>query len=121
MARADLGHPASAIGIGRAAWSQGPEGELYGGTISRTLEADPRSDSRISYNVVMLVTHGDTPYGAIGTFYLHAPYNFYAHGPTPGLAAMPVVLGGGAAPPRAYPEQVWGRSTRRVSRRIGSS
>ena len=94
------------IGIGRATWSQGPDGELYGGTISRTLEAEIRSDSRISYNVVMLVAHGDSPYGAKGRSY-YAPYNFYARGPLAGLAAAPVVLGGGATPPRAYPDQAW--------------
>jgi hypothetical protein len=95
-----------AIGVGRATWSQGPTGELYGGTISRTLEAELRSDSRISYNAVMLVAHGDAPYGRLGTFY-YLPYSFYARGPIAGLAAAPIVLGGGATPPRAYPEQRW--------------
>ncbi len=66
-----------AIGVGRAAWSPGPEGELYGGSISRTLEVGPRSDSRISYNAVQLVANGDSPYGVIGAAY-YAPYNFFA-------------------------------------------
>jgi hypothetical protein len=95
-----------AIGIGRAAWSQGPTGELYGGTISRTLDADLRSDSRISYNVVMLAAHGDRPYGKVGRSY-YAPYNFYARGPLAGLATAPVVLAGGATPPRGLPDQPW--------------
>lgn len=35
------------IGVGRAAWSQGPVGELYSGAVSRTLEVGDRSDPRI--------------------------------------------------------------------------
>src|SRR5579859_7486948 len=86
-----------AIGVGRAAWSQGPVGELYGGTVSRTLDATNRPDSRIQYNVVLLVANGLAPYGEISTS-LFAPYNFYARGPIPGLGAAPVVLAGGATP-----------------------
>ena len=95
-----------AIGIGQATWSEAVPGQLYPATISRTLEANPRPDSRISYNTVMLVAHGDQPYGKIGTSY-YAPYNFYARGPIAGLAAAPVVLGGGAKPPRTLPDQPW--------------
>lgn len=86
-----------AIGVGRAAWSEGPVGELYGGTVSRTLDATDRSDSRIQYNVVLLVANGLAPYGAISTG-LFAPYNFYARGPIAGLGAAPVVLAGGSTP-----------------------
>jgi hypothetical protein len=95
-----------AIGLGVSVWSLGPEGELYGGTISRTLEAGPRSDSRISFNVIALLAHGDSPYGERGTFY-YAPYNFYARGPVAGLAAGALVMAGGAAPQRGYPDAPW--------------
>jgi hypothetical protein len=86
-----------AIGLGRATWSQGPVGELYAGTASRTLDATNRPDSRIQYNVVLLVENGLAPYGQISKG-LFAPYNFYARGPIPGLGAAPVVLAGGATP-----------------------
>jgi hypothetical protein len=95
-----------AIGIGISTWSEGVPGELYPGTISRTLQADNRSDSRVPYNTVMLVAHGDTPYGRTGKSY-YAPYNFYARGPVAGLAAAPVLLAGGAQPPRALPDNPW--------------
>jgi hypothetical protein len=95
-----------AIGIGQATWSEALPGQLYPATISRTLEADNRPDSRISYNTVMLVAHGDRPYGKVGSSY-YAPYNFYARGPIAGLAAASVVLSGGAKPPRTLPDQPW--------------
>ncbi|HEY3673528.1 MAG TPA: hypothetical protein VGN51_21510 [Acidimicrobiia bacterium] len=94
------------VGVGVSVWSQGPEGELYGGTISRTLEAGPRSDSRISYHVIELLAHGDSPYSAIGASY-YAPYNFYARGPLAGLGAGAVVMAGHASPERAAPEAPW--------------
>ena len=51
-----LAAAALAAALGRTLWSLGPPGELYGGTISRTLEVGDRSDSRISYHVVSLIT-----------------------------------------------------------------
>ncbi|MFN8026216.1 MAG: hypothetical protein U0W40_07655 [Acidimicrobiia bacterium] len=95
-----------AIGVGVSTWSQGPEGELYAGTISRTLEAGPRSDSRISYNVIALLAHGDSPYSRTGHDY-YFPYNFYARGPVAGLGAGAVVMSSGGAPARAFPDAPW--------------
>ena len=95
-----------ALGVGVSTWSFGPEGELYGGTISRTLDIGPRSDSRISYNVIALLAHGDSPYGRQGEFY-YDPYNFSARGPIAGLAAGAVVIAGGASPIRGYPDATW--------------
>ena len=94
------------LAIGRALWSLGPSGELYGGTISRTLEVGDRSDSRISFIIPTLVAHGASPYGslAVGQF---SPYNFSSRGPLPGLAASPVVLMAGGRPPAGFPEQPW--------------
>jgi hypothetical protein len=96
------------IGLGRATWSQVPEGTLYGGEISRTFEADARSDPRISYNTVILVAHGENPLGERGAT-LYRPYTFFDRGPVAGLAAAPVVLTAGADPPRELAElaQPW--------------
>ncbi|MFL5673929.1 MAG: ArnT family glycosyltransferase, partial [Chloroflexota bacterium] len=85
------------LAIARSLWSPGPEGELYAGTVSRTLEVGDRSDSRISYHVVQLVAAGEGPYGSLATELLK-PYNFSSRGPLPGLAATPVVLLAGGHP-----------------------
>ncbi|MGC1165695.1 MAG: hypothetical protein WA862_06265 [Solirubrobacterales bacterium] len=94
------------LAVARALWSLGPEGELYGGGISRTLEVGDRSDSRISFIVPQLVANGSSPYGPLGTG-LFAPYNFSSRGPLPGLASAPVVLMSGGHPPAELPEQPW--------------
>lgn len=94
------------LAIGRALWSLGPAGELYGGTISRTLEVGDRSDSRISFIIPTLVAHGASPYGSLATEQL-SPFNFSSRGPVPGLAASPVVLISGGRPPAGFPEQPW--------------
>jgi hypothetical protein len=94
------------IAIGRALWSLGPTGELYGGTVSKTLEVGDRSDSRISFIITQLVAHHEAPYGPLGS-YLFAPYNFSSRGPVPGLGAAPVALMTGAHPGAAYPENPW--------------
>lgn len=55
------------IAMAKGTYSQGPIGELYGGTISRTLEVGDRSDSRISFHVVQMVAHGTNPYSKLGS------------------------------------------------------
>jgi hypothetical protein len=92
--------------IARALWSLGPEGELYGGGISRTLEVGDRSDSRISNIIPQLVANGSSPYGPLGTS-LFAPYNFSSRGPLAGLASTPIVLMSGGRPPAGLPEEAW--------------
>lgn len=94
------------LAVGRALWSLGPEGELYAGTISRTLEVGDRSDSRISFHVTQLVATGEGPYGPLATTLL-SPYNFSSRGPLPGLGASPVVLLSGGRPPAGFPDQPW--------------
>lgn len=94
------------IAIARTLWSLGPSGELYAGTISRTLEVGDRSDSKISYRVVQLVAHGTSPYGALGSA-LMRPYTFSDRGPLSGLASAPIVLMGGGRPPAATAAQPW--------------
>lgn len=89
--------------VARSLWSLGPAGELYGGTVSRTLEVGDRSDARISYNVVQLVAHGTKPFSPGGAYYFF-PYDFSSRGPLPGLASAPVVLMSGGRPPVLQPE-----------------
>ncbi|MFN8163258.1 MAG: hypothetical protein U0R26_05400 [Solirubrobacterales bacterium] len=92
--------------IGRTLWSLGPAGELFSGTISRTLEVGDRSDSRIPFIIPQLVAHGNGPYSQIAAEYLF-PYNFSSRGPLPGLATTPVVLLSGGRPPVGFAEEPW--------------
>jgi hypothetical protein len=94
------------LAIARAIWSLGPEGELYGGTISRTLEVGDRSDSRISYIIPQLVAHDAGPYEPLAASFF-APYNFSSRGPLPGLGSTPIVLLSGGHPPAELPEMPW--------------
>ncbi|HVO54227.1 MAG TPA: glycosyltransferase family 39 protein [Solirubrobacterales bacterium] len=94
------------LALAKALWSLGPEGELYAGTISRTLEVGDRSDSRISFHVVQLVATGERPYGPLASL-VFSPYNFSSRGPLPGIASSPIVLLGGGRPPAEFPEQPW--------------
>ena len=92
--------------IGRALWSEGPDGELYGGGISRTLEVGNRSDSRISYIIPQLVYLHQGPYSPLSSSFF-APYNFSSRGPLAGLASSPIVLLTGTRPPATLPEYQW--------------
>jgi hypothetical protein len=74
------------IAIGRSLWSLSPPGELYGGTIYRTLEASDRPDSRISYHVVELVANGNSPFGRVAQSYFF-PIPSRAAGPFRGSPA----------------------------------
>ncbi len=94
------------LAIARALWSLGPEGELYAGTISRSLEVGDRSDSRISFILPQLVANHAGPYSPFATE-MFLPYNFSSRGPVPGLASTPVVLLAGGHPPESFPEQPW--------------
>jgi hypothetical protein len=94
------------LAVARALWSLGPEGELYGGTISRTLEVGDRPDSRIPFILPQLVAHHERPFGPLGTV-MFFPYNFSSRGPVPGLASTPLVLIGGGHPPADFPEEAW--------------
>ena len=94
------------LAVSRSLWWLGPDGELLGGTVSRTLEVGSRPDSRIPFHVVQLVAHGNAPFGEIGTAYF-SPYNFSSRGPLAGLASAPIVLLGGGRPPLEMPEQWW--------------
>lgn len=94
------------LAVARALWSLGPEGELYGGTVSRTLEVGDRSDSRISFILPQLVAHDAGPYSPLAAAQ-YGTFNFSSRGPLPGLGSVPVVFLAGGRPPAEYPEQPW--------------
>ena len=96
----------SLAAVSKATFSSGPAGELYGGTISRTLAVGDRSDSRISFHVVQVVAQHLAPASPEAERYF-APYTFFSRGPLAGLAATPVVLAVGGRPPKEMPDQLW--------------
>ena len=81
----------------RAADSDGPEGELYGGLISRTLAVGDRSDSRISYFIPQIVHRHLSPFSAEAERHF-TPWTFFSRGPLAGLVATPVVFATGGRP-----------------------
>jgi hypothetical protein len=93
-------------GVGKATWSEGPTGELYGGAVSRTLESSDRPDSRIPFHVVQLVTHGTEPDSDVAGAYF-GPYYFSDRPALAGLSAAPVVLSSGAEPPISLLDEPW--------------
>jgi dolichyl-phosphate-mannose-protein mannosyltransferase len=94
------------VAVARSLWSLGPVGELYEGTISRTLVPEGRPDSRIPFLIPEMVTNGGHPYGEAASA-LFAPYNFSSRGPLGGLATTPVVLLTGGSPELTVPETPW--------------
>jgi len=94
------------FGVAKANMSVGPPGELYGGTVSRSLEVGGHSDSRIAYHVVQLVAHHLAPFGQQATGYFGS-WSFAARGPLAGLVAAPLVLATGALVPDDMPDQPW--------------
>jgi len=92
--------------VAKANLSYGPAGELYGGTISRTLEVGLHSDSRISYHVVQVVALHLPPFSPQAEGYF-LPYSFASRGPLAGLLAAPLVLATGGAVPADKPDQAW--------------
>ena len=96
----------AAIAIAKSVYSVAPVGELYAGSISRTLQVGDRSDSRISYHVVQLVALHERPHRALAQA-LFSPWNFSSRGPLGGLAASPIVLASGARVSPLFPDQPW--------------
>lgn len=94
------------VAVGKALWSLGPVGELYEGTISRTLVPEGRPDSRIPFLIPEMIATGSHPYGPEASA-LFSPYNFSSRGPLAGLASTPVVLMSGGSPELALPETPW--------------
>jgi Dolichyl-phosphate-mannose-protein mannosyltransferase len=97
-----------AVAIGRSMWSLGTTGELFEGTISRNLVAEPRPDSQTSYFLAELIAHGKGPYSdAAGELFGPSPYNFATRGPLPGLASAPIVFLSGGQPQLGIPDSPW--------------
>lgn len=94
------------IAVAKSLYSIGPSGELYRGHISRTLEANGRGDSRISYHLVQLVALRKGGYSGLA-YNLFAPWNFSHRGPVGGLATSPIVLCADVRPPKSMPYATW--------------
>jgi hypothetical protein len=94
------------VGLARSVWSVSPAGELYSGTIARTLEVGDRPDSRTSFLTATLISHGYRPFGLVAHL-LFYPYSFSDRGPLPGIIATPVVLLSGGMPGSRFPDQAW--------------
>lgn len=94
------------VAVARSIWSLSVVGELYEGTISRNLVAEPRPDSRTPFLVAELIANGVHPYDS--QLNLFAPYNFSSRGPLAGMATAPIVLLTGGRPPiDGPPEMAW--------------
>ncbi len=87
----------AAFAVAKANLSLGPAGELFGGTVSRTLAVGGHSDSRTSYHIVQLVASHAGPFSAQAESH-YSPWSFANRGPLGGLIAAPVVLALGADP-----------------------
>lgn len=96
------------LGIARSLWSLGPDGELFEGGISRTLQAEGRPDSQTSYQVTQLLANGVDPYSKFKEAdQLFDPYNFSSRGPVPGMASAPIILMSGGRPQLSGPDVYW--------------
>jgi len=96
----------AALAVAKASYSQGPAGELYGGTISRTLEAGDRPDSRISFHVVQLIATGTDPHSPAGAQNFK-PWSFSHRGPLAGIITSLIPLLTGARVSLDMPDQPW--------------
>lgn len=94
------------FGVAKANLSYAVPGELFHGTVSRTLEVGANSDSRIPYHVVQMVANHLAPYGPESRDY-YGTWSFASRGPLAGFLAAPVVLAAGAEVPVSLPNQAW--------------
>lgn len=85
----------------------GTPGELYGDSISRSLEVGGHSDSRVSFHVVQVVANHQAPFDERSSGYF-APWTFASRGPVAGILATPLVLATGAEVPLDMPDHSWG-------------
>ena len=95
-----------AVAVAKGTFALGPPGELYGGSISRTLEVGDRSDARISYHLVQLIAHGESPIGDVADSY-YLPWHFTSRGPLPGMVAALLTLASNTVPPAGMPSEPW--------------
>ncbi len=92
--------------VARASFSGGPDGELYAGTIYRSLAVGDRSDSRIPFHVVQAAAHHLAPTSA-ETERFFTPWTFFSRGPLAGLVALPITLATAGMPPRDWAAYAW--------------
>lgn len=90
----------------KATYSLGPVDELYGNTISRTLEVGDRSDSRVPWGVIELISNRAGPKSDLSKAYF-SPWSFSSRGPLAGMAAAPIVLASGGRVSPGRPTQTW--------------
>jgi hypothetical protein len=104
--------------VAKAAYSGGPEGELFRGEARRALAVGNRSDSETSYRVVQVVARHLPPFSTDTAQYF-APWSFFSRGPLAGLVAAPLVFATGK-PPRSplsaswQPFDPWGYTAYRI-------
>jgi hypothetical protein len=92
--------------IAKSAYSVGPQGELFRGTVSRNLEMSDRIDSRFSFYVVQAAAHHQGP-ASPTTEKFFAPWTFFSRGPLAGLLTTPIVMATNGQPPTTLPENRW--------------
>ena len=92
--------------VAKSAYSVGPQGELFRGTVSRNFEMSDRIDSRFSFYTVQAAAHQWGP-GSPKTERFFAPWTFFSRGPLAGLASIPVVLATNGRPSTELPENPW--------------
>jgi hypothetical protein len=95
----------TAVGA-KSAYSTGPQGELFRGTVSRNFALSDRLDSRFGFLPSQAAAHRRGPTDP-RTEAGYAPWTFFSRGPLAGLAAIPVVLATGGEPPDGPPDQRW--------------
>lgn len=98
-----------AIGTAKASYSLGPAGELFRGTMSRTLEVGGASDSRLVFHVVQLIAFQKRPFSDLGKklYSSYGVWNFSHRGALISLTVAPIVLAGPVKISEAMPAQNW--------------
>jgi hypothetical protein len=92
--------------VAKANVSFGPPGELFGGSVSRTLEVGGHSDSRTSYHGVQLIASHAGPFSTQAAAHF-SPWSFANRGPLASLIAAPVVLAIGGDPRPDAVDRPW--------------
>jgi hypothetical protein len=92
--------------VAKVSFSGGPEGELYGGSIFRTLAVGDRPDARIPFHVVQIGAHRLGPASPKAENYF-APWTFFSRGPLAGLVALPVTLATAGMPEADTQPRAW--------------
>lgn len=94
------------LSVSFAAYSVGPEGELFGGRVSRTLQVGDRSDSRIPFYTLQLIASRSDPHGDLSET-LFGQSGFSTRTPLVSLAVAPLVLALPVTVPQIQPDQTW--------------